>query len=135
MNKKPIIALAFFALAGTPWLAARDVQPVSAMAEIETNWTLIAKQNGINAMATEIYHDNKIYLYLKFENTSNSTQSFGWELKDKNGKVVTSTSHISLAAGASLSGFDDATLNGGNMNLVLPASQSMADFTIHINQK
>lgn len=131
-----MIVLALFAMAGGSTLKAQaGAQHFTQVAEAPVNWTLVSDQNNIKVYMTEITSGGQKYLHLKFGNTSGKDVTIGWELKDKSGKVITANANLTIAAGTSLSGFDDATVNGGNMNILLSTAQTMSDFTISLNRK
>jgi hypothetical protein len=136
MNKKLLFVFALAIVctgitqaqnAGSP-----SIQLVSSASQ---TWTVVANESGIKALSTEVTTNGHRYLYLKFENTTAKSISFAWEMKDKSGKTAASNNLLTVPAGSSLCGFDDATMNGGNMNILLEETQSLSDFTITINKK
>ena len=129
-----MIGLAFVAMACSGDLYAQSVTQAPSHAEEQLRWTTVTSSSGITASKVEVVNGAHRYLNLKFENTSGADAVFAWELKDKSGKTIASSARLSLSAGASLSGFDDATLNGGNMNILLGKDQSSEGFTIRINK-
>lgn len=131
MYKKVMLSFAFATLVCCSNVQAQNEKETSMNMETSSNWTVISNQNGMNVMLSEKVIGNHKYLYLKFENTTVSEKKFSWKLYDVKGSV-TGSELVVLSPVSSLSGYDDATINGGNMNLLIDKTQSVKDFSVQV---
>jgi hypothetical protein len=97
-------------------------------------WITMKTENGIEASYSESVNGKNNYMVLQLKNVSKESINFSWSLKDTHGKTVAETKRFTLAPGASVSGLDDATMNGGNMMILLTGEQQAAGLTLSINK-
>jgi hypothetical protein len=92
----------------------------------------IENKSALRIKVLEKAEGSNNYLYLEFNNPTIDAINISWTVKDSNGHILAGTEKLLIGGGKKISGFDDATTNGGNMVILLENGISVKDLKLEI---